>query len=128
MTKPVDHIIDADIRGFFDNMKHKWLMEMLKQKIVDKNFLKLIVRFLKVGVMEESKQWETEKGAPQGGIISPILSNIYLHYILDLRIAKVVKRDMQGYVELIRYCGDFIILVQYKEEAGRILLLLEAVY
>lgn len=125
MTKPVNHIIDADIRGFFDNVEHGWLMEMLKQKIADKNLLRLIVRFLKAGVMEEGKLWPTEEGAPQGGIISPILSNIYLHYVLDLWVDKAIKRDIQGYVELIRYCDDFVILVQYKEESDKILMLLE---
>lgn len=125
MTKPVNHIIDADIRGFFDNVEHDWLLEMLKQKIADKNFLKIIVRFLKAGVMEDGKILATEEGTPQGGIISPVLSNVYLHYVLDLWVEKVVKREMQGYVDLIRYCDDFVILVQYKEEAGKILLLLE---
>lgn len=125
MTKPVNHIIDADIRGFFDNVEHDWLLEMLKQKIADKNFLKIIVRFLKAGVMEDGKILATEEGTPQGGIISPVLSNVYLHYVLDLWVEKVVKREVQGYVDLIRYCDDFVILVQYKEEAGKILLLLE---
>jgi len=125
MTKPVNHIIDADIRGFFDNVEHDWLLEMLKQKIADKNFLKIIVRFLKAGVMEDGKILETEEGAPQGGVISPVLSNVYLHYVLDLWVEKVVKREMQGYVDLIRYCDDFVILVQYKEEAGKMLLLLK---
>ena len=125
MTKPVNHIIDADIRGFFDNVEHDWLVEMLKQKIADKNFLKIIVRFLKAGVMEDGKILATEEGTPQGGIISPVLSNVYLHYVLDLWVEKVVKREVQGYVDLIRYCDDFVILVQYKEEAGKILLLLE---
>ena len=125
MVKPVNHVIDADIRGFFDNVEHEWLMKMLEQKIADKNLLRIIGRFLKAGVMEEGKLRATEKGAPQGGIISPILSNIYLHYVLDLWVEKVVKRDMNGYVELVRYCDDFVILVQYKEDAEKILALLE---
>ena len=106
-------------------MEHDWLVEMLKQKIADKNFLKIIVRFLKAGVMEDGKILATEEGTPQGGIISPVLSNVYLHYVLDLWVEKVVKREVQGYVDLIRYCDDFVILVQYKEEAGKILLWLE---
>jgi len=125
MTKPVNHIIDADIRSFFDNVEHEWLMRMLEEKIADKNFLKIIKRILKAGVMEEGKLYQTDEGTPQGGIISPILSNIYLHYVLDLWVEKVVKRDMQGYVQLVRYCDDFVILVQYKEEAERVLELLE---
>lgn len=125
MSKPVNHIIDADIQGFFDNVEHKWLIEMLKQKIADKNLLKLIVRFLKAGVMEDGKLFDSEEGTPQGGLISPVLSNVYLHYALDLWAEKVVKRDSSGYVELVRYADDFVILVQYKEEADSIMAMLE---
>ncbi len=125
MTKPVNHIIDADIRSFFDNVEHGWMMRMLEEKIADKNFLKIINRFLKVGVMEEGKLYPTDVGTPQGGIISPTLSNIYLHYVLDLWVEKVVKERAQGFVELVRYCDDFVILVQRKEEAEKILEKLE---
>lgn len=125
MTKPVNHIIDADIRSFFDNVDHEWLMKMLGERIVDKNFLRIIKKFLKAGVMEEGELNPTNEGVPQGGLCSPTLSNIYLHYVLDLWMEKVIKRDMQGYVELVRYCDDFVILVQYKEEAEKILKLLE---
>jgi RNA-directed DNA polymerase len=125
MTKTVNHIIDADIRSFYDNVEHDWLMRMLEEKIGDKNFLRIIRNFLKAGVMEDGRLIKTDEGTPQGGIISPTLSNIYLHYVLDLWVEKVGKRDMQGFVELERYCDDFVILVQYKEEAERILKLLE---
>jgi RNA-directed DNA polymerase len=125
MDKPVNHLIDADIRSFFDNVDHNWMMKMLEEKIADKNFLRIIKKFLKAGVMEAGEFNETDEGAPQGGLCSPILSNIYLHYVLDLWVEKVVKRDMQGYVGLVRYCDDFVILVQYKEEAEKILELLE---
>lgn len=125
MTKPANHIIDADIKSFFDNVDHEWMMKMLEEKIADKNFLRIIKKFLKAGVMEEGKSYPTDEGTPQGGLCSPILSNIYLHYILDLWVGKVIKRDMQGYVELVRYCDDFVIVVQYKEEAEKILNLLE---
>jgi len=121
MTKPVNYIIDADIRSFFDNVDHDWMMRMLEEKIADKNLLKIIKRFLKAGVMEAGKLYQTEEGTPQGGILSPTLSNIYLHYILDLWMEKLIKRDMQGYVELLRYCDDFVVLVQYKKEAEKIL-------
>lgn len=121
MTKPVNYVIDADIRSFFDNVDHDWLMKMLKEKIADKNLLKIIKRLLKAGVMEAGKLYPTEEGTPQGGILSPTLSNIYLHYILDLWMEKIIKRNMPGYVELLRYGDDFVILVQYKKEAERIL-------
>lgn len=125
MTEPVNHVIDADIRGFFDNVDHDWLMRMLKEKIADKNFLRTIKKFLKAGVMEEGVVEPTEAGTPQGGLCSPVLSNIYLHYVLDLWFEKIVKENMRGYVELVRYCDDFVIVAQYKEEAEKILSLLE---
>ena len=79
MQKPVNHVIDADIKGFFDNVDHDWLMRCIEQRISDKNLLRLIKRFLKAGIIEEGKYISSEKGTPQGGIISPILANIYLH-------------------------------------------------
>jgi len=125
MTKPVNHLIDADIRGFFDNVDHDWLMRMLEEKIKDKNFLKIIKRFLKAGVMEEEGLNPTDIGTPQGGLCSPVLSNIYLHYVLDLWVEKVVRKEMRGYIELVRYCDDFVIVVQYREEAEKLLKLLD---
>jgi len=125
MTKPINHIIDADIRSFFDNVDHDWMMRMLEEKIADKNLLKIIKRFLKAGVMEAGKLYQTEEGTPQGGILSLTLSNIYLHYILDLWIEKIIKKSTQGYVELLCYCDDFVILVQYKKETEKILKELE---
>jgi len=125
MTKPVNHIIDADIKGFFDHVDHEWMLRMLREKIVDKNFLRLIEKMLKAGVMEEGELQETEVGTPQGGILSPVLANVYLHYALDLWLEKIIKRNARGYIEGIRYCDDFVILVQYKEEAAEIRRLLE---
>ena len=121
MQQPINHVIDADIKGFFDNVDHGWLMECLKQRISDKNLLRLIVRILKSGVMEAGIFYETEKGTPQGGIISPILANIYLHYILDLWVERKVIPGSRGVVRMVRYADDFVICVQYKEEAQRIL-------
>jgi len=82
MTKPINWIIDIDIKGFFDNVNHDWLIECLNQRIADPTFKSLIIKFLKAGVMEDGKYADTDKGTPQGGILSPILANIYLHYIL----------------------------------------------
>lgn len=125
MTKQANHIIDADILGFFNNVDHEWIMRMLQERIADKNLLRMIKKFLKAGVMEDGVINATNEGTPQGGIISPILSNIYLHYALDLWIEKQIKRDIKGYIEIVRYCDDFIIMVQYKEEADNILKMLE---
>jgi RNA-directed DNA polymerase len=118
---PVNYIIDADIKGFFDNVNHEWMMRCLQERISDRNMLRIIKRFLKSGVMEEGKYSDTEKGTPQGGIISPILSNIYLHYVLDLWIEKVVKRDCDGYVEILRYADDFVICVRFKKNTKKII-------
>ena len=91
MQNPVNHIIDADIKGFFDNVNHDWMMRCLEERISDKNLLRLIRRFLKAGVMEEGRVVPSEKGTPQGGILSPLLANIYLHYVLDLWFEKVAR-------------------------------------
>ena len=120
-SRPVNYVIDADIQGFFDSVDHKWLVKFLEHRIEDRNLIWLIVRFLKSGILEEGKYWSTEQGTPQGGIISPILSNIYLHYVLDLWIEKKIKKECRGYVEIIRYADDFIIGVERKEEAAAIL-------
>jgi len=121
MTKPINHIIDADIKGFFDHVDHEWMMKFLEVRIGDPNLLRLIKRFLKNGYMEEGKLHATPEGTPQGGIVSPILANIYLHYALDLWVEKVVKPKSRGVVEIVRYADDFVICVQYKDDAVRIL-------
>jgi group II intron reverse transcriptase/maturase len=126
MGKKVNWIIDADIKGFFDHVDHHWMMECLFQRISDPNFKSLIFKFLKAGVMEEEGQVkDTPRGTPQGGIISPILANIYLHYVLDLWF-KVYRKKLKGYTQLVRYADDFIIGVQYPWEAKQILRDLEA--
>jgi group II intron reverse transcriptase/maturase len=117
IKEKVNHIIDADIEGFFEHVDHEWMMKMLGERIEDPKFLKLIRRFLKAGYMENGEWQPTVEGTPQGGIISPVLSNIYLHYVLDLWVEKRLKPNLSGYVELIRYCDDFLLLIQYKDEA-----------
>ena len=102
-------------------MNHDWLLRCLKERINDNTLLRYIVRFLKPGVLEEGKYYKTEKGTPQGGIISPILANIYLHYVLDLWSKIEIKRTSRGIVEMVRYADDFVICVQYQDEAARIL-------
>lgn len=121
MQKKVNWIIDADINGFFDNVDHKWMMECLSQRIKDPRFKSLIYRFLKSGVLEEGQYYPTKQGTPQGGIISPILANIYLHYILDLWFNGIVKKEIRGEAQLIRYADDFIIGVEHKDQAAKLL-------
>jgi len=121
MQHPINHVIDADIKGFFDNVDHRWLRRCLEERISDQTLIRYIVRFLKAGVMEQGKWSETEQGTPQGGIISPILANIYLHYALDLWLRQISKRQSRGMVVMVRYADDFIICVQYQDEAEWIL-------
>ena len=117
---PINWIIEADIKGFYDNVDHEWLLKCLGQRITDKNLLRLIVRILKSGVMEAGKWTRTEQGTPQGGVVSPVLANIYLHYILDLWFKVEVQKRAKGTVKLVRYADDFVICVQHKKEAHEI--------
>ena len=125
MGQKVNWIIDADIKGFFDNVNHDWILECLKQRISDPNFLTLIKRMLKAGVMTEGVRTDTERGTPQGGVISPILANIYLHYVLDLWFEKKLRTVLKGYAGMVRYADDFIIGCQYPEEAQKIVQLIK---
>lgn len=114
-----NYVVEADIRSFFDNINHDLLMEMLSKKIDDKLFLRLICKWLKAGVLEEGKVINPLTGTPQGGIISPILANIYLHYVLDAWFEEVVKAHCRGEVYLCRYADDFVCLFQYEDDARR---------
>jgi RNA-directed DNA polymerase len=117
MTRPIQYVVDMDIRKFFDTISHEWMMKCLRQRIVDSRFLRLIGRFLNAGVMEDGELIETEQGTPQGGNLSPILANIYLHYVLDLWFERKVKKQLKGYAQLIRYADDFVVCFEKGEEA-----------
>jgi len=120
MTKPVNYVIEADIKGYFDNVSHKWMMEFLQVRINDPSFLLLIRRFLKAGYFEAGRIVVTEHGTPQGGNLSPILSNIFLHYVLDLWFEKKVKPQTRGACHLVRYADDFLCMIQYGGDAEHI--------
>ena len=113
-----NYIVEADIRGFFDAIDHRQLMEMLKKKIDDKPFLGLIGKWLKAGVLEEGRVIDPITGTPQGGIVSPILANIYLHYVLDEWFEEVVKAHC-GQAYYCRYADDFICAFQSQRDAKR---------
>jgi hypothetical protein len=100
-------------------------MECLSQRIADPRFKSLVWKFLKAGVMQEGKLCATDEGTPQGGIISPVLANIYLHYVLDLWFEKVARKQSTGDIQLIRYADDFVIGVRHKEQAERLLAMLK---
>ena len=117
MYRKVNYIVDADIKGFFDNINHEWLVKFLEYTIKDKKFIRYIKRFLNSGIMEDGKKIESDKGTPQGGLISPILGNIYLHYVLDLWIEKDIKKRYDGEVHEIRYADDYVVCFEYEHEA-----------
>jgi len=112
------HIVEADIRGFFDNIDHSWMIRMLGERINDRAFLRLIQKWLKAGILDiNGEVIHPATGTPQGGIVSPILANVYLHYALDLWFEKRIKRECNGEVLIIRYADDFVCAFQYKQDA-----------
>ena len=121
MTKPINYIVEVDIKGFFDNVSHYWLQRCLEEKITDKNLMWLVRKFLKAGVVEDGKQFATDLGTPQGGVISPLLANIYLHYVLDLWFKKKIEPQAKGHMELIRYCDDFVVCCESEKDAENFL-------
>lgn len=118
-NNPVSYIVEADIKGFFNNVSQEWLLKFLGHRIGDKRILRIIARILKAGVCENGNITQPEDGTPQGGVISPLLANIYLHYALDLWFEKVIRKSSTGYVRIIRYADDFVTCFQYKADAVR---------
>lgn len=125
MRKKVNYVLEADIKGFFDNVDHGWLMKFLEHDIDDKNFLRYIKRFLISGIMEGTELKESDRGTPQGGLISPVLANVYLHYVLDLWFEKAVKLNLRGEAYYVRYADDFLIMFQYENEAQKVMQLIK---
>jgi group II intron reverse transcriptase/maturase len=120
MKGGVNYLIDVDIKGYFGHVDHKWLMLMLKERIVDRTILRLIGKWLRAGVLEEGEKTRNGVGVPQGGVISPLLANIYLHYVLDLWIMRKVRKELAGRIYLIRYADDFVIGCTDREDAQKV--------
>lgn len=117
MRKKVNFIVDADIKSFFDNVNHEWLIKFLEHTIEDVNFIRYIKRFLISGIMSEGKFIESDKGTIQGGVISPILANVYLHYVIDLWFRFDIKVRSKGEAYMIRYADDIVCCFEYEEDA-----------
>lgn len=115
----VNLIVEADIKGFFTNMDQSWIMRFLGHRIGDKLVLRMVKRFLRAGIMEDGELLVSDEGAPQGGTISPLLSNLYLHYTLDIWFEKVFRKSCAGFARLIRFADDFVVCFQRGEDAER---------
>jgi retron-type reverse transcriptase len=114
--KKVNWILDLDIRSFFDKLQHEWLVQFVEHRIGDKRVVRLIQKWLKAGVMEDGEWSETKEGSPQGSVISPILANLYLHYVLDLWVEAWRKKQVRGEVIVVRYADDGAPRAQMAEE------------
>lgn len=120
MTRPMQWVYEADIRGFFDHLQHDWLMTMLSERIGDPGILRLIQKWLHAPIVEPDGTRSTPtEGAPQGGPLSPLLGNVYLHYVLDLWFKKAVQPVCRGEAQLVRYADDFLVLFAREEDAQR---------
>jgi RNA-directed DNA polymerase len=117
--RKVNWIVDADIRTFFDTLDHEWVLKFVMHRVGDRRVHRLISLWLKAGVLEEGKWFQSDQGTPQGGIISPLLANIYLHYVLDLWVESWRKHSARGEVYIVRYADDFVMGFQYESEARR---------
>ena len=119
--KRVNWVLDADIRGFFDNMSHEWTMKFVEHRVADRRVLRLIQKWLKAGVSEDGQWSETKVGTPQGAVASPLLANVYLHYVFDLWAEAWRRKIAKGDVIIVRYADDLVLGFQYRTEAERFL-------
>jgi RNA-directed DNA polymerase len=121
LGKRVNWVLDADIRGFFDHLDREWLMKFLRHRIVDERVLRLIAKWLNAGVLEDGQWSDSGEGAPQGGSLSPLLANVYLHYVLDLWADHWRRTRARGNVIITRFADDFIVGFEFQDDAERFL-------
>jgi group II intron reverse transcriptase/maturase len=120
-TKKVNWVLDADIRGFFDTLNHDWLIKFVEHRVGDRRVIRLIRKWLTAGVLEDGERRKSEIGTIQGGSISPLLANIYLHYVFDLWIQRWRTKQAHGDIIVVRYADDFVVGFQHRDEAERLL-------
>ena len=120
-TKKVNWVLDADIQGFFDSLNHEWLLKFIEHRVADRRVYRLIRKWLRAGVSEDGEWSRTEVGTPQGAVISPLLANVYLHYVFDQWADHWRKENAGGDVVIVRYADDFVVGFQHKEDADRFL-------
>ena len=116
-NRPTNYVLDADIQGFFDHIDHEWAVRFIESRIKDPNITRLVRRMLKSGIMKEYRYEETEEGSGQGSICSPVISNIYMHYVLVWWFRECIQPKLKGYGGLVVYADDFVACFQYREEA-----------
>ncbi len=121
LRKKVNWVLDADIRAFFDTLEHGWLVKFIEHRVADRRVLRLIQKWLNAGVLEDGKRTRSEVGAVQGGSISPLLANVYLHYVFDLWTHRWRKKQAHGDVIVVRYADDFIVGFEHRRDAERFL-------
>ena len=121
VRKRVNWILDLDIRSFFDKLQHTWLIQFVEHRIGDQRIIRLIQKWLKAGVMEQGQWAETKEGSPQGAVISPVLANLYLHYVLDLWVEHWRRKQAHGDVIIVRYADDAVLGFEHRAEAERFL-------
>jgi len=120
-TKKVNWVLDADLRSFFDTLKHAWLVQFIEHRVADKRIVRLIQKWLSAGVLEDGKRTQSEVGTVQGGSISPLLANIYLHYVFDLWVQRWRQKQARGEVIVVRFADDFVVGFQNQVEAEQFL-------
>jgi len=121
LGKRVNWVLDADIRGFFDTIEHEWLVKFVEHRIADPRIIRLIQKWLRAGVSEDGQWSPTEVGTPQGAVASPLLANVYLHYVFDLWVQQWRGRNARGDMVVVRYADDFVLGFQHRYEAERFL-------
>ena len=117
--KDINYVVDTDIKSFFDNVDHGWMMKFIDHRIQDPNLQRLVSWFLRAGIIEEGIKCDTPQGTPQGGVCSPIMANLYLHHVVDLWFNRIVRKHLKGKIYMVRYADDIIFCLQYEEDVKR---------